>query len=105
MDEFTLKEIELLEKCLSSYFYSVGGVPSDVVSCEKKLLNLKEKLEHGHMTRAEKFEEMFGLKVDTDMDCGFFDCPDGRCDGCPFHARTPSDRRKSVKDWWNEEIG
>ena len=57
------------------------------------------------MTRADKFEKDFGLKVDTDMDCGFFDCTDKECKNCQFYANNPTDRKISVSEWWNEEIG
>ena len=43
---FTLEEIELLEKCLTKYLYFVGGSPSDVISCAEKLQKLKEQLVH-----------------------------------------------------------
>lgn len=37
------------------------------------------------MTRAEKFNEVFGLKMDVEnFDCGFFDCSDiESCASCP----------------------
>ena len=37
------------------------------------------------MTRAEKFKEVFGLKIDVEnADCGFFDCSDiESCASCP----------------------
>lgn len=60
------------------------------------------------MTRAEKFKEVFGLSVDPNMDCGFFDCSDkDDCNGCPVQ-KTMQDienNRNPVKDWWNEEYG
>ena len=47
------------------------------------------------MTRAEKFKEVFGLKIDTEnADCYFFDCTDRECKNCPV---------KYTKDWWNLE--
>jgi len=47
------------------------------------------------MTRAEKFYDVFGVKIDTTSDCGFFDCSEIQsCDDCPVH---------NTKDWWNEE--
>lgn len=60
------------------------------------------------MTRAEKFEEVFGLKIDTDNDCAFFDCSGTTCSGCYFNpSKINKDlgmtRRKLFKKWWNEE--
>ena len=48
------------------------------------------------MTRAEKFKEVFGLKMDVEnADCGFFDCSDIEgCESCPV---------KYTKSWWNGE--
>ena len=48
------------------------------------------------MTRAEKFKEVFGLKIDVEYDnCGFFDCSDREsCELCPV---------KYTKMWWNGE--
>jgi len=48
------------------------------------------------MTRAEKFKEVFGLKIDTENDdCGFFDCSDIKgCASCPV---------KYTQMWWNGE--
>lgn len=49
------------------------------------------------MTRAEKFEEVFGFKIDTSADCGFFDCSDvPDCKGCEFGE-------KKYKEWWEAE--
>ena len=42
---FTLEELELLEKCLSKYFFDIGGIPEVVISCEKKIIKLKENSE------------------------------------------------------------
>lgn len=39
---FTLEELELLEKCLSKYFFDIGGIPKVVISCEEKIIKLKE---------------------------------------------------------------
>ena len=39
---FTLEELELLEKCLSKYFFDIGGIPEVVISCEEKIIKLKE---------------------------------------------------------------
>lgn len=47
------------------------------------------------MTRAEKFYEVFGIKMDTTSDCGFFDCTNRpHCDGCPV---------RDTEAWWNGE--
>lgn len=48
------------------------------------------------MTRAEKFKEVFGLKVDTDYaDCGLFDCSDiDSCASCPVLY---------TQSWWEQE--
>ena len=46
------------------------------------------------MTNKEKFKEVFGLEMDDTSDCGFFDCTDRECKGCPV---------KDTKDWWNSE--
>ena len=48
------------------------------------------------MTRAEKFKEVFGLKIDVEnADCGFFDCSDR--ESCVFCLV------KYTKSWWNGE--
>lgn len=48
------------------------------------------------MTRAEKFKEVFGVKIDVEnADCGFFDCSDREsCVLCPV---------KYTQMWWNGE--
>ena len=48
------------------------------------------------MTRAEKFKEVFGLKVDVeDANCGFFDCSDREsCVLCPVLY---------TQHWWESE--
>ena len=48
------------------------------------------------MTRAEKFKEVFGLKIDTvNADCGFFDCSDiESCASCPVLY---------TQSWWDDE--
>ena len=48
------------------------------------------------MTRAEKFKEVFGLKMDVEnADCGFFDCSDIEgCASCPVLY---------TEFWWNGE--
>ena len=48
------------------------------------------------MTRAEKFKEVFGLKMDVEnADCGFFDCSDIEgCASCPVVY---------TQAWWNGE--
>ena len=44
------------------------------------------------MTRAEKFKEVFGLSIDSNMDCGFFDCSDkDDCNGCPVQKTMRSE--------------
>ena len=50
------------------------------------------------MTRAEKFKEVFGLKIDVkDANCGFFDCSDidiESCASCPVLY---------TRIWWESE--
>ena len=48
------------------------------------------------MTRAEKFKEVFGLKMNVEnADCGFFDCSGiESCVLCPV---------KYTQMWWNGE--
>ena len=48
------------------------------------------------MKRAEKFKEVFGLKMDVEnADCGFFDCSDKEdCASCPAYY---------TQSWWNGE--
>ena len=49
------------------------------------------------VTNAEKFKEVFGVKVDVDVDCGFFDCSDiSDCENCILN-----DYNHKIKDWWN----
>lgn len=47
------------------------------------------------MTRAEKFHEVFGVKMDSNSDCGFFDCSAIKsCEVCSV---------RNTKEWWNGE--
>lgn len=48
------------------------------------------------MTKAEKFKEVFGLKIDVEIaDCSFFDCSDiESCTGC--HVLY-------TQSWWESE--
>lgn len=60
------------------------------------------------MTRAQKFEEVFGLKIDTDGDCTIFDCSGKRCIDCEFtpdvsYKDLGMARRNRYKEWWNAE--
>jgi hypothetical protein len=39
---FTYEELELLERCLSKYFYEIEGTPEIVISCYNKIQMKKE---------------------------------------------------------------
>lgn len=43
--DFTYEELELLERCLSKYFYDVEGTPEIVVSCYNKIQKKKKETE------------------------------------------------------------
>ena len=46
LENFSLEELELLEKCLSKYCYEVSGLPTVVLSVYNKLQILKEEAEN-----------------------------------------------------------
>ena len=47
------------------------------------------------MTNAEKYEEVFGMKVDKDM------CPTKECATCPL--KKEGWRCATTENWWDEE--
>ena len=49
------------------------------------------------MTNAEKYEEVFGMKVDKDM------CPTKVCAICPIKNKKLRCRCKNTEKWWESE--
>ncbi len=49
------------------------------------------------MTNAEKYEEVFGMKVDKNM------CPTKRCAICPIYKEGLSCSCADTEDWWDAE--
>jgi hypothetical protein len=43
--DFTYEELELLERCLSKYFYEIKGTPEIVISCYEKIQKQKKEAE------------------------------------------------------------
>ena len=52
-------------------------------------------------TRAQVFEKIFGMKIDTTGDCGFFDCSDIFCHDCQIGQITPLE--DAYKIWWDAQ--
>lgn len=43
-NDFTWEELELLDLCLSKYFYDINGVPNIVITTYEKIQKLKEEV-------------------------------------------------------------
>lgn len=69
-ENFTLEELELLEKCLSKYFFDIGGIPEVVISCEEKIIKSKERsgetfVEFAEFVAEEIFSEEWEFNKDS----------------------------------------
>ena len=55
-----------------------------------------------NVTREEAFEKLFGMKIDTSADCGFFDCEDRECLDCSVHNKYKDGVcvEDGYKKWW-----